>query len=194
MHVLKELWEKRGKMDVKIVVKKKIDAILFFAIIFHLFYNYFTAIFKKHIFAGYNNMLVKEIMTKNVVTIAADKSVYDASFLLRKHKIGSVLVEDNKGNFGIVTKQDIVEGTILKHKNAEETPLLEVMRTDLITIDPLENIQNAVELMEKHKIKKLYVVEDDKIEGVITFTDICKSIKDIVKRVMNLIIIEETRE
>lgn len=139
-------------------------------------------------------MLVKEIMTKNVVTIAADKSVYDASFLLRKHKIGSVLVEDKKGNFGIVTKQDIIEGTILKHKNAEETHLLEVMKTDLITISPLENIQNAVELMEKHKIKKLYVVEDDKIEGVITFTDICKAIKDIVKRVMNLIIIEETRE
>jgi len=139
-------------------------------------------------------MLVKEIMTKNVVTISADKSVYDASFLLWKYKIGSILVNDKKGNFGIVTKQDILEGVILKHRTAEKTLLSEIMKTDLITISPLENIQNAVELMEKHDIKKLYVMEDDKIEGVITYTDICKAIKDIIKRVMNLIIIEKTRE
>lgn len=139
-------------------------------------------------------MLIKEVMTKNVVRIEADKSVYDASFLLRKHKIGSVLVEDNKGKFGIVTKQDIIEGTILKHKDPEKTHLSEIMKTDLITIQPLENIQNAVELMEKHRIKKLYVVECDRIVGVITFTDIAKAIKDIVKRVMSLIIIEKTRE
>ena len=139
-------------------------------------------------------MFVKEVMTKNIVTMDADKSVYDAAFLLRKHKIGSVLAEDKEGNLGIVTKRDIIGGTILEHKNAENTPVSEIMKTDLITIHPLENIQNAVELMDKHKIKKLYVVKDDKIEGVITFTDVSRAIKDILKRVMDTCFVEINRE
>ena len=134
-------------------------------------------------------MLVKEIMTKNIVTINADKSVYDAAFLLREHKIGSVLAKDKEGNLGIVTKRDIIGGTILKHKNAENTPISEIMKTNLITIHPLENIQNAVKLMEKHKIKKLYVVKEE----IITFTDVSRAIKDIVERVMNTCFVEINR-
>ena len=128
-------------------------------------------------------MLVKEIMKKNIVTIDADKSVYDAASLLRKHKIGSVLARDKEGNYGVVTKRDIIGGTILKHKNAEDTKISEIMKTDIKTIHPLENIQTAVELMGKHKIKKLYVVRENKVEGIITFTDISKMLKDVLKRV-----------
>ncbi len=137
-------------------------------------------------------MLVKEVMTKNIVTIDADKSVYDASDLLREKKIGSVIVLDKEGDVGLVTKRDIIGGTILAHKNPETTPVSEIMITDIITVHPLENIQNAVDLMGKNKIRKLIVVKDKVILGIITVTDISWAIKDVVKRVMDTYFREET--
>jgi len=128
-------------------------------------------------------MLVKEIMSKNIVTIDSNKSVYEAASLLRENKIGSVLAVDNEGNVGIVTKRDIIGGTILQHKNADITPVSEIMNTDVITINPLEKIEKAVELMEENKIKKLIVIKNKDIVGIITVTDISRATKNITKRI-----------
>ena len=108
--------------------------------------------------------------------------VYDAASLLREKKIGSVLVVDENDNIGLVTKRDIIGGTILAHKDPEAS---EIMKTDIITVHPLENIQTAVQIMEKNKIKKLIVVQDKQILGIITVTDISRATKDITKRVMD---------
>ena len=128
-------------------------------------------------------MLVKEIMSKNIVTIDSNKSVYEAASLLRENKIGSVLAVDNEGNVGIVTKRDIIGGTILQYKNADATPISEIMNTDVITIGPLEKIEKAVELMEESKIKKLIVIKNKDIVGIITVTDISRATKNITKRI-----------
>ena len=128
-------------------------------------------------------MLVKEIMSKNIVTIDSNKSVYEAASLLRENKIGSVLAVDNEGNVGIVTKRDIIGGTILQYKNADTTPISEIMNTDVITIGPLEKIEKAVELMEESKIKKLIVIKNKDIVGIITVTDISRATKNITKRI-----------
>ena len=127
-------------------------------------------------------MLVKEIMSRNIVTINSNKSVYQAASFLRENKIGSILGVDEKGNVGIVTKRDIIGGTILQHKNADITPVSEIMNRDIITIGPLEKIEKAVDLMDKNKIKKLIVTKDKDIIGIITVTDISKATKDITKR------------
>ena len=128
-------------------------------------------------------MLVKEIMSKNIVTIDSNKSVYEAASLLRENKIGSVLAVDNEGNVGIVTKRDIIGGTILQYKNADTIPISEIMNTDVITINPLEKIEKAVELMEENKIKKLIVIKNKDIVGIITVTDISRATKNITKRI-----------
>ena len=127
-------------------------------------------------------MLVKEVMSKNIVTIDSNKSVYEAASFLRENKIGSVLAIDNQGNVGMVTKRDIIGGTILQHKNANTTPISEIMNTDIITIGPLEKVEKAVELMSEHKIKKLIVIKDKDVVGIITVTDISRATKDITKR------------
>ena len=131
-------------------------------------------------------MLVKEIITKNVVTIDSNKSVYDSAYLLREHKIGSVIVTNNTNDImGIVTKRDIIGGTILMHKNAETTHVTDVMTTNIITIHPLEKIEKALDIMDANKIKKLLVIKDDVIVGVITVTDISKAAPERVNRFMD---------
>ena len=62
-------------------------------------------------------MLVKEIMTKNVVNIEPNKTVFDASILLSDRKIGCLIVMENDFCVGIITKQDIIRGTICVHKD-----------------------------------------------------------------------------
>ena len=130
-------------------------------------------------------MLVQEIMSKNIVTIVSSKSVFEAALLLRENKVGCVLAVDPDGTVGIVTKRDIIGGIILQHKNAETTPISEIMNTDIITIHPLKNIEEAVEIMEKNRIKKLIVEKEGTIMGIITVTDISRATKDITKRLMN---------
>ncbi len=130
-------------------------------------------------------MLVQEIMSRTVVTIKTGTSVFDAASLLREKKIGCILAVDPEGTVGILTKRDIIGGTLLQHKNAETTPVSEIMNTNIITIHPLKNIEEAVDIMEKNRIKKLIVEKEGTILGIITVTDISRATKEITKRLLN---------
>jgi CBS domain-containing protein len=128
---------------------------------------------------------VKEIMSKSIISIDSNESVYTTAFKLRENKIGSIFGIDADRNIGIVTKRDIIEGTVLSDKNPHSTPVHEIWNTDIITIDPLERIDKAVELMETHHIKKLVVVHNKEVVGIITVTDISKATKHIENRFMD---------
>ena len=137
-------------------------------------------------------MLVKEIMNTRLVKIKPNQTVYDAAFLLRENKIGSVIVEENDTVLGFITKRDIIGGTTLEHKNPDKTPVSEIMIKKIITIHPLENITKALELMEKYKIKKLLVEQNDEIIGIITLTDISRNTREVTRRVIDTCFIEQT--
>ncbi len=129
-------------------------------------------------------MLVKEIMTKKVVTIRSDDMVFDACILYRDEKIGCLVVVENEFCVGIVTERDLIERTLCMRKNPETTKVSEIMSSDIKTIYALDKVETAIDVMKKHKIKKLPVIADDKIVGIITVTDISKARPDISKRFM----------
>jgi len=127
-------------------------------------------------------MLVKEIMTKKVVTIRSDDMVFDACILYRDEKIGCLVVVENEFCVGIVTERDLIERTLCIRKNPETTKVSEIMSSDIKTIYALDKVETAIDVMKKYKIKKLPVIADDKIVGIITVTDISKARPDISKR------------
>lgn len=129
-------------------------------------------------------MLVKEIMTKKVVTIQSDDMVFDACILYRDEKIGCLVVVENEFCVGIVTERDLIERILCMRKNPETTKVSEIMSSDIKTIYALDKVETAIDVMKKHKIKKLPVIADDKIVGIITVTDISKARPDISKRFM----------
>ena len=129
-------------------------------------------------------MHVKEIMTKKVVTIRSDDMVFDACILYRDEKIGCLVVVENEFCVGIVTERDLIERTLCMRKNPETTKVSEIMSSDIKTIYALDKVETAIDVMKKHKIKKLPVIADDKIVGIITVTDISKARPDISKRFM----------
>jgi len=129
-------------------------------------------------------MLVKEIMTKKVVTINSFDTVFDACIKYRDEKVGCLVVLENEFCIGIITERDLIERTLCMHKNPEITKVSEIMSKDIKTIYALDTIETALAVMKKHNIKKLPVILDDKIVGIITVTDISKARPDISKRFM----------
>lgn len=127
-------------------------------------------------------MLVKEIMTKNVVTLDRNKTIFDACTLYKEKKIGCLLVTDEERCVGIATERNIIERTICSRVDPYETKIGDIMSTDLVTVHALDKIETAIEYMEFFEIKKLPVLVNDEIVGIITALDIAKARPDLSER------------
>ena len=127
-------------------------------------------------------MLVKEVMTKKVVTIEHDKTVLDACNLYRDKKIGCLIVIENGNCVGIVTERDIIERTICARRDPEKTRVREIMSTNLKTIHALDSLEKALTVMRDNNIKKLPVIVKEGVVGIITVTDISRARPDLSKR------------
>ena len=118
-------------------------------------------------------MKISDIMKKAVV-ISKDKKVREAAKLMSEKGIGSLIVVEKNQITGIITESDIV-------KNVEkiDKKISDIMTKKVISIEAAENLESAAALMSQHKIKKLPVVEDSMLVGIITATDIISNLDDI---------------
>ena len=117
------------------------------------------------------NILVRDVMQRKVKYVPLTASVKRAAEIMKKYNIGSVIVMGkNNKPAGIVTKTDIV----FKYVAGKKRKLREVMSKKLITISPNKTIDEAAELMAKHHIEKLPVVERGKLVGIISASDILR--------------------
>ncbi len=130
-------------------------------------------------------MLIEEIMSKNVVIINSDDSVYDACLKYKNNKVGCLIVMDKGTCVGIVTERDVIDRTICGQKDPIKTKVKEIMSSELILIHPLEKYEKALELMKKHSIKKIPVVCKDRLTGIITLSDIAHARSDLSERFIN---------
>jgi signal-transduction protein with cAMP-binding, CBS, and nucleotidyltransferase domain len=113
------------------------------------------------------NVLVKEIMNKDVKKVSPDATVKEAATIMKNESIGSVIVDSDP--MGIVTATDIVYNYVSDKKG--ET-VKDVMTNNVIRISPNKTIEHAAKLMTERNIEKLPVFENDKLIGIITATDI----------------------
>jgi signal-transduction protein with cAMP-binding, CBS, and nucleotidyltransferase domain len=124
-------------------------------------------------------MMVKEIMVEKVISINTNKSIQDACEKYRDKKIGCLLVTDDEGDcVGIVTERDIIERTICMHRNPEKTSVSQIMTTEIKTVNPFDRIEKAADIMMHNRIKKLPVIQNGEIVGIITATDLTKILPD----------------
>jgi CBS domain-containing protein len=116
---------------------------------------------------------VKDLMTKNVVTIDSDKTVVEASVLMSENDIGDLVVMENNIPVGIVTERDLVRRVLAERKPAG-TKVSEVMTSPLKVIDPEAPIKEAARRMVSRKIRRLPVIKNNKLVGIITAADFAK--------------------
>ena len=115
--------------------------------------------------------LVKEVMRTDVITIDIEDSIENAAKLMKKHKIGSLIVTGAKKIKGIITVEDIVYKHIAEKRGNKVN---EIMSENLVTIDPTKSIEEASSIMVENKIKKLPVMEGEKLVGIVTASDIIR--------------------
>jgi len=119
-------------------------------------------------------LLVKDLMSKKVNKIEDNKTVYHASKLMAKERRGYVIVTKNDKPIGILTDSDVLEKVIAKGKDPKKVRVRDVMSSPIITISPDEEIVEASRIMRKNLIKRIPVVKNGKLVGIITDTDIAR--------------------
>ena len=124
-------------------------------------------------------MFVKEIMAKKVISIDHDKTVLDVCNKFKKNRLGSLVVVNSGIIVGIITERDVIERVIVEQKNPKKTKVEDVMSKNIITIHASAKIEQAAELMRKHKIKKLPVLLNNEFVGIITVTDLANIMPNI---------------
>ena len=115
---------------------------------------------------------IRDIMEKNVITIEHDKTVLDAACLMKENKISFLVVLKNEEPIGVVTESDFVRKLVVADKVASEVPLSEIMSFKFRSVEPSAEIEDAVQKMLNKKIRRLLVVDEGRLVGVITQTDL----------------------
>ena len=122
---------------------------------------------------GKGHVLVKEAMKVNPVTVKPTTTVQEAAQIMRKKGIGNCIVVD-KTPIGIITESDILKKVVAEGKLASEVLVREIMKTPLIIIDPYVDIEEAMKTMSKCNIRRLPVIENGRLTGIITQRDILR--------------------
>ena len=115
---------------------------------------------------------IRDIMEKKVITIEHDKMVLEAACLMKENEISFLVVLKNDEPIGVVTESDFVRKVVADAKTASKAPLSDIMSYKFRSVEPSAEIEDAVQKMLNNKIRRLLVVENGKLVGVITQTDL----------------------
>ncbi len=117
---------------------------------------------------------VKDIMTKDVVSIDVNNSIFDAAELMSSNQLGCLVVMDGELPVGIVTERDMVRRVVAK-KLPLNVKISEIMSKSLITIDPNTSLKEAARVMSTNKIRRLPVLKKNKLVGIVVASDFVRN-------------------
>ena len=123
----------------------------------------------------------------NVYSVVASVTVYEALKAMGEKNIGALLIMENEKLLGIFSERDYARKIILKGKNSHETLVKEIMTENVISVLPSDNIEKCMELMSGKKIRHLPVMENNKVSGVISITDVVTAIIASQKETISLL-------
>ena len=121
--------------------------------------------------------IVRDIMQKNVITIESEKKALDAAMILKEKQISFLVVIDKIKPIGIVSERDIVRKIVADNKEALSTPLELIMSKNFKWVEPNSSIEEAVQKMLNNNIRRLIVLDNEKLVGVITQTDLTEFLR-----------------
>ena len=118
----------------------------------------------------------RDIMQKNVITIELEKTAQYALTILKDRDISFLVVENSKP-VGIVSERDIVRKIVAENKKASKIQLESIMSKKFKWVEPNSSIESAVQKMLNNNIRRLVVLEDENLVGVITQTDLTEFLR-----------------
>lgn len=121
--------------------------------------------------------LVRDIMEKNVITIDYTKNALDASVILKEKEISFLVILKEGKPEGIVSERDIVRKIAAKNIKSSQVQLEEIMSKNFKWVEPETQVEHAVQKMLNNNIRRLIVLEDEKLVGVITQTNLAEFLR-----------------
>lgn len=118
-----------------------------------------------------NQQTVSEVMTDDAVTIGSRRTLMEAAKLMRDNDIGNVIVTDDSAPMGIITDRDIVIRAVAEGRDISATKVGEVCSRDVATVRPDDAADMAVSLMRSRAIRRLPVVSDGRVVGIVGLGD-----------------------
>jgi CBS domain-containing protein len=127
------------------------------------------------------SLKIEDVMVEDVVTVEEDTSVKKAVAIMNKYEIGCLIVTKRSKPVGIITERDMLTRVLAESRPSEKTRVSEVMSRPLIVADPGMDLEEAARLMFKMKVKKLPVVSEGRLVGLVTLTDLARFQPQIMK-------------
>lgn len=115
---------------------------------------------------------IRDIMNRRVITIDREANALDAARILRESDISFLVVVDNGAPAGVVTERDFVRKMVCDDRRASEVPLKEIVSSSFLWVGSDVRIEDAVQKMLNNNIRRLVVIDDQKLTGVVTQTDL----------------------
>ncbi|MGZ5284315.1 MAG: CBS domain-containing protein [Kaistella sp.] len=108
------------------------------------------------------------------VTVEPEQTVLEALQLMADKNVGAVVVKDAENYHGIFTERDYSRNVILKNRHSSETKVKEVMSVNLPELHALDSLNHCMQLMAGHNVRYLPVMEEGKMAGIISITDVIR--------------------
>jgi CBS domain-containing protein len=115
---------------------------------------------------------VRDTMTGNPHSIGASASVVDAARLMREKHIGSLPITDDEQLVGMITDRDITTRVVAEAADPTMMSVGDVLSGDVISVEPDQDLDEALRLMARHQVRRLPVVEDGRLVGIVAQADI----------------------
>jgi CBS domain-containing protein len=133
--------------------------------------------------------MIRDLMTRGPRTIDTAGSAVDAARMMRDEDVGLIPIVESDHLVGTVTDRDIAVRLVAEGKSPEKTRVADIASRELVTIDPDQDVDEALRLMAKHQVRRLPVVEEDgKLVGIVAQADIAKHVSavqtgDVVEKI-----------
>jgi CBS domain-containing protein len=121
---------------------------------------------------------ISELMTSNPCAIDADKPVAYAAKMMKDEDVGLAPIVEGDRLVGTLTDRDIVVRVVAEGKDPQTVTAREVASTDLVTIDPQQDLDEALQLMASNQVRRLPVVEQGRLVGVLAQADVAREAKE----------------
>ena len=122
---------------------------------------------------------VRDAMTSNPRSIEPSTTVTEAARLMKADDVGSLPIVDGDQLVGMVTDRDTVIRVVAEGKDPQSTTVGEIASRDLVTVDPEQDLDEAMRLMAQHQVRRLPVAEEDgRLVGILAQADVAREGKD----------------
>ena len=121
---------------------------------------------------------IRDIMCKDVITIEEDKNAVDAAKIISDNDISFLVIIKDGLPIGVLSEKDFVRKVAAENQLASNIPISEIMSYKFRWVEPTTPIEDAIQKMLNNNIRRLLILEDEKLIGVITQTDLARNLRD----------------